>query len=183
MAGQVARVIALYDAFAEQRPPGWPSSGPGALCVLAATGEADVFSGDVARLHGLAKGMRAVALLGDAQRPRRSQARAAARHAPWRLGRRCTPRAESAEGRRQRVRDALLLAGRDPAAWPNAALAIEHAPELAGTPAPRLLEPDRFAELDGVGARAARYRAELARGRWQLPHAFTNDQPNPEEHR
>jgi hypothetical protein len=57
-------------------------------------------------------------------------------------------------------------------------LAIDHAPELAGTPQPRLLEPDRFAELDGLGARAARYRDELRRGRWELPETFAIHQSN-----
>ncbi len=41
-------------------------------------------------------------------------------------GCRCPPRVETAEARRCRVRDAVLLGGRDPAAWPNAALALAH---------------------------------------------------------
>jgi hypothetical protein len=175
MAGRVARAIRLYEAFAGQRPPGWPASGPGALCALAAIGGAQVLAGDVARLFGLAKGMAAAALADDPQRLQRSRARVQARHTPGpsRLAFRLSPRDETAEGRRRRVRDALLIAGRNPSVWPNAWLAIEHAPELAGLSQPRLLEPDRFAELDGLGARAARYRDELKRGRWPLPQAFT----------
>jgi hypothetical protein len=62
------------------------------------------------------------------------------------------------------------LAGADPAAWPNAALAAR-ALRLAGSDSapPELTEPDVYAELDGVGARAARSRTELANGRWALP--------------
>ncbi len=67
------------------------------------------------------------------------------------------------------MRDLVLLEGGDPAAWPNAALALAHLPALVAGSV-RLLGPDRFEELDGVGARAARYRAELERGRWRLPH-------------
>jgi hypothetical protein len=127
-------------------------------------------AGDVARLLMLAKGMRAAALLVDAKRLDRTRARAAARHAPsagrlvFRVVRRL-PRIETAEARRGRVRDAVLLIGRDPAAWPNAELALETLPI-----APRfdLVGPDRCEELDGVGARAARYRNELKQGRWRL---------------
>src|SRR4051812_46430318 len=185
MAGRVARAIRLYEAVSGQRPAGWPSSGPGALCALAAIGGAHVLAGDVARLLQLAEGMAAAALADDPERVQRSRARAQARCAPGpsRLAFRLSPRAETAEGRRRRVRDALLMAGRNPAAWPNASLAIEHAPELAGRPQPRLLEPDRFAELDGLGARAARYRDELKRGHWQLPQVFTDHESNPEDHR
>ena len=63
-----------------------------------------------------------------------------------------------------RVRDAVLLLDRDPAAWPNAELALAALPiaQLA------LLGRDRCEELDGIGARAARYRNELDRGRWRL---------------
>jgi hypothetical protein len=42
------------------------------------------------------------------------------------------------------------------------------------------MEPDRFEELDGLGARAARYRAELARGRWRLPDHFAPDITQPQ---
>jgi hypothetical protein len=86
-----------------------------------------------------------------------------------------SPHGESAEQRRVRVRDAVLLDGGNPAAWPNAALALAHLPALQTAPEVRLLEPDRCEELDGLGARANRYRAELARGRWQLPHDFPTD--------
>ena len=84
------------------------------------------------------------------------------------------------------MRDAVLLAGGDPAAWPNAALALDHLPALraARVSGPQLIDRDSYAELDGVGARATRYRAELARGDWQLPprQTATPDPPtNPQE--
>jgi hypothetical protein len=121
----------------------------------------------------LAKGMRAIALEGDAARVARAAGGARRRTdlpLPFRF-RVSAARWETAEHRRRRVRDAVLLAGGDPAGWPNAELAASHIAELrAGRDRePVLVEPDTFAELDGVGARAARYRAELADGRWQLP--------------
>jgi hypothetical protein len=173
LARRVARAIALYEAFADERPPGWPATGPAALCALAGQRRAAVLAGDVARLMALAKGMRAVARLADEARIARAAASARRRAAPpagpWRFRTRAA-RWESADQRRVRVRDELLLAGADPAAWPNAALAMR-APELAGrhAAAPELIGPDTHPELDGVGARAARYRAELANGRWTLP--------------
>jgi hypothetical protein len=169
LAARTGRAVALYETHADHRPAGWPVSGAGALCALAAQGRAVVFAGDVARLLSLAKGMRAIALADDATRLRRARERARARRAPrpglqFRLP---APRFESAEGRRARVRDAVLLTGGNPASWPNAELALTHLPGIdAG---PRLLEPDRCDELDGTGARATRYRAELARGVWQAP--------------
>jgi len=169
VAARAGRAIELYETHYEHRPDGWPASGPAALCALAAQRRSAVFGGDVARLMVLAKGMRAVALSDDAARLRRARERARARRAP-RAGlqfRLLAPRLESAEGRRVRVRDQVLLAGGDPARWPNAELALAH---LAGLDtSPRLVEPDRCEELDGVGARAARYRTELAAGRWQAP--------------
>lgn len=127
-------------------------------------------AGDVARLLVLAKGMRAAVLMAEAMRLDRARARAAARQAPsagrlvFRVVRRL-PRIETAEARRRRVRDTVLLIGRDPAAWPNAELALETLPIV---PRVELVGPDRCEELDGVGARAARYRNELKRGRWRL---------------
>jgi hypothetical protein len=185
----VRRAIALYEAHAEQRPPGWPSGGAAALCALGAQGRADWLAGDVARLLMLAKAMRATALEHDADRLGRARSRAAKRQAPPEgriVFRTSRPRLESAEQRRQRVRDAVLLAGGDPAAWPNADLALEHIPALraASTSGPQLVDRDSYAELDGVGARVTRYRAELARGDWQLPHhcTATPDPPtNPQE--
>ena len=53
---RVGEAIGLYEAHAEQRPPGWPQSGAAALCVLAAQRRADRLAGDVARLAGLARG-------------------------------------------------------------------------------------------------------------------------------
>jgi hypothetical protein len=174
LAVRVGRAIALYEAFAEHRPPGWPAGGAATMCVLATERRADRFAGDVARLLGLARGMRAAALEHDPARLAHARARAEARHAPatgrfvFRVPRRA-PRIESAEARRCRVRDAVLLLGCDPAAWPNAALALAHLPITPGADAVRLTDPDPCEELDGIGARAARYRAELERGRWQLP--------------
>ena len=72
-------------------------------------------------------------------------------------------------------KDAVLLAGGDPAAWPIAALALEHLPITPGADQVRLLDDDPCHELDGTGARAQRYRAELARGRWQLPKNWASD--------
>ena len=60
----------------------------------------------------------------------------------------------------------MLLAGGDPASWPNAELALANLPAVGGQRV-RLLEPDSFEELDGIGGRATRYRGELARGAWQ----------------
>jgi len=171
---RVSRSIELYEAFAERRPPGWPTGGAATLTVLAAQHRADAFAGDVARLLLLAKGMRAVTLAGDLRRVERARARAVARHAPprGRLTFRTTvrpPRIESAQARRLRVRDAVLLLDRDPAAWPNAALALEHLPISPGAAEVTLLDTDSYEELDGIGARAARYRNELERGRWNRP--------------
>ena len=69
---------------------------------------------------------------------------------------------------------------------PNAALALDHLPALRAARAngPQLIDHDSYAELDGVGARATRYRAELARGGWQLPPHRTptpEEPPNPQE--
>ena len=173
LARKAARAIALYETFADRRPPGWPATGPAALCALASQRRAAVLAGDVARLLVLAKGMRAAAQLADDDRLARAAARARRRAdappGPFRF-RTGAPRWESAEQRRVRVRDELLLADADPAAWPDAALAAR-APELHGrhTEALVITGPDSHAELDGVGARAARYRTELADGRWALP--------------
>lgn len=174
---RVGCAIRLYEAHADRRPDGWPESGAAALCALAGQQRAAVLAGDVARLLALARGMRALALLDDPRRLQRASSRAAARQAPP-VGRfvfRTVPpsagrtRIETAEQRRQRVRDAVLLLGRDPAAWPNAALALEHLPIAPGADQVRLVDADPCEELDGIGARVARYRAELAQGRWRLP--------------
>jgi hypothetical protein len=172
LAGRAAHAIALYERFVDERPPGWPQTGPAALCALAAQRRAAVLAGDIARLLGLASGMRASALLGSAERLERAAARAHRRQrsldpgVPFRTGR---PRWETAEQRRVRVRDELLLAGADPADWPNAALAGQTLARRAPrAPGPEALGPDPHVELDGVGARAARYRAEQRAGRWAL---------------
>jgi hypothetical protein len=179
----VRRAIALYEAHAEHRPPGWPTGGAAALCALAAQGHANWLAGDVARLLTLARAMRATALEHDADRLAGARTRAMWRAAP-REGRiafrTLRPRLETAEQRRHRVRDAVLLAGGNPAAWPNAGLALDHIPTLrAARPGnPQLVDRDSYAELDGFGARAARYRAELTCGHWRLPPHWTTP-PDP----
>lgn len=164
---RVGRAVGLYEAFAEHRPPGWPRGGAAALCVLASQQRAAVLAGDVARLLVLAKGMRAAARVDDARRVQRARARAVARRAPspGPLVFRISARVETAEARRQRVRDAVLLLDRDPAAWPNSELALAALP-IAQL---ELLDSDSCEELDGIGARAARYRDELKRDRWRRP--------------
>lgn len=166
------RAIRRYETHAAHRPPGWPASGAAALCVLAEHRRADRFAGDVARLAQLAKGMQAAALERGPDRLTRARNRACRRRhpspGPLTIDFRRPPRAESAEGRRTRVRDAVLLAGADPASWPNAELALRHAQGIDRPPI-RLLEPDRFEELDGTGARAARYRDQLNQDVWRLP--------------
>jgi hypothetical protein len=81
----------------------------------------------------------------------------------------------SPEHRRQQIRDRVLLLGRDPAAWPNADLAAA----ALGVASPPLAGPDPFDDLDGRGARAARYRAELTAGRFELPPDWTALPPTP----
>jgi hypothetical protein len=177
LARRAASALALYERFADERPPGWPQTGPAAVCALAGQHRAVVLAGDIARLSRLAARMRASALLRSPERLERAAARAHRRQrsqdhgASYRTGR---ARWESAEQRRVRVRDELLLVGADPAAWPNSALAMQvlgrGGPHTVG---PALIGPDPHTELDGVGARAARHRAELARGHWALPADLT----------
>jgi hypothetical protein len=68
LAVRVGRAIALYETFADERPPGWPRGGAAALGALASQRRADVMAGDVARLLVLAKGMRAAVLMVEAMR-------------------------------------------------------------------------------------------------------------------
>jgi hypothetical protein len=56
---RLLRSIALYDAFVEQRPPGWPLSGAGAVCALASQKRAACLAGDIARLEGSPRACRA----------------------------------------------------------------------------------------------------------------------------
>ena len=162
-----------------------PPAGPAALCALASQQRAASLAGDVARLLMLAKGMRAAARLRDPERTPRAVRRAQARGAvpDTRIQyRRAAPSQETAEQRRRRVRDAVLLGGGDPAAWPNAELALAHVHD-DGTPEPRVVGPNPCAELDGVGARAQRYRHELETGRWTLAAGWTDpiaQSPNPQ---
>jgi hypothetical protein len=167
--GRRARhAIALFEQHAHQRPPGWPATGSAALCALASQGRAATFAGDVARLLILAKQMRAIAEAGDKAWLRRAQVQAERRSvrsaSPLPFRRAAGPRLVAPEHRRQAVRDRVLLSGGDPSAWPNAALAAA----AVGLPTPSLTGPDPFDELDGRGARAARYRADLPAGRLEL---------------
>jgi hypothetical protein len=188
VARRARHAIRLYEAFTVKRPPGWPASGAAALCALASQRRAAVFAGDVARLLVLAKGMRAAALERDADRVARAAIRAQRRRAatPGPVGfRLASARWETAELRRRRVRDALLHAGDDPAAWPNSELAERHHPQLRAQLAarPALVGTETFAELDGVAARAHRHRAQLASGRWQLDARWQSSMstPDPQE--
>jgi hypothetical protein len=166
----VGRAIRLYEAHRAHRPPGWPESGAAALCVLGSQRRATRLTGDLSRLLTLAKAMRAAAFETDAARLDRARARAADRErpAPTRLA---GARWETCEQRRRRVRDAVLLAGGNPAAWPNAELALGCLPG----PDVALVGRDLVDELDGYGARAARFRAELGRGLWDLPSSDSTD--------
>jgi hypothetical protein len=77
----------------------------------------------------------------------------------------------------------VLADGGDPVAWPNAELARRWlpAPRL-GADEPQLVGRDTFAALDGISARADRYRAELDNGRWWLPPGWPDPlQPTTEE--
>jgi hypothetical protein len=59
--------------------------------------------------------------------------------------------------------------------------------EALGRSSPRTVRPaligrDLHAELDGIGARAACYCADLARGRWALPtDSYLTTTSNPRE--
>jgi hypothetical protein len=176
--------VELYETFASERPPGWPESGPAALCGLARQERAATLAGDVARLLILGKAMRAATRLEDRERTaraaRRIQARSEVRDQRFSY-RRSAALQETAEQRRRRVRDALLLSGGDPASWPNADLALDHLPQLSVMSATRIVGPTECSELDGVGARAARYRRELETGRWTLPAGWTAQPLNPQE--
>ena len=61
LARRTSHALRLYEAFATQRPPGWPAAGSAALLALAGQRRADSLAGDVARLLILAKQMRAAA--------------------------------------------------------------------------------------------------------------------------
>jgi hypothetical protein len=144
-----ARAIALYEAFADQRPPGWPASGAAALTALAAQQRAASLAGDIARLLILAKDMRAAALERGSERLAAMRRRAERRNAPSPPGRfefrtGGAPRYESEAQLRDRLRDDLLLVGEHPGRYPDLAIAqdfvrrLHHAAaELGVTPAPR----------------------------------------------
>ena len=73
----------------------------------------------------------------------------------------------------------MLLAGGDPGGVAERrARARATLPALRDrAAAPQLVGRDRCEELDGIGARADRYRAELARGRWQLHAGWPRPDP------
>jgi hypothetical protein len=187
--GQQQRAVAaaaLYEQHTEHRPPGWPATGAGALCALAAQGRAATLEGDIARLLILARDMRACSLLQDDDRSHRMTARAARRTAAAddpapRLGRRVPPRFETAEQRRLRLRDELLLAGENPGHWTIAA-ALAH--RFGLNVAADLIDPDVDKELDGTRARQRRYADELRQGRWELsPQLAERAAPTPDDGR
>jgi hypothetical protein len=163
--------IALYEQHADHRPPGWPRAGAAALCVLAALRRADTLEGDIARLLVLAKDMRACTLVDDAERRARITRRASARAraTPGRLAFRCSrpARWETIELRRRKLRDELLLAGKDPSTWTINA-AIEHRAD-SNLPTQLVGADVVDQELDGARSRQLRYADELRIGRWDLP--------------
>jgi hypothetical protein len=183
----------LYEAFAEQRPPGWPAAGAGALCALAAQRRAATFEGDIARLRILAKDMRAAALHADSEHVARAAERARRRAdggprrgpgAEPRFTFRQTapegrPRFETPELRRLRVRDELLRVGEHPGlASARTCSAPDARPPSARRPArPRGATPVLYRLPDGMTERAQRYRRELADGRWALPDAWSEATP------
>lgn len=177
-AGQLERAraaIAAYERYADYRPAAWPRSGAATLCALAAQRRAETLDGDIARLARLARDMHATARHRDPDRPERQRRRARRRatalrqaRLPFRFRRPEGAGVETAQQRRERVRDQLLLAGQNPGAWPNAAIAIDsiYSPATTG---PTLVGPDPHAELDGAAARARRYANEQQRGLWNSP--------------
>jgi hypothetical protein len=189
LAGQLREAASLYEAFSSRRPAGFPPSAGAALMVLAAQRRAEVLAGDVARLMILAKGMRAVALRDDHDRLRRAEQRAVKRHrrrtqpAPGTM-RLARPEALVAwihpEIQRRRRRDEDLLALtrlRDQ-------LSDEQLREMAAsgvTVARTLLEDGTVPKAapldDGLAARARRFEADLAAGRWALPDGWPTPRP------
>jgi hypothetical protein len=162
-ARQAAVAIELYEAFAAQRPPGWPDTGPAALLVLAARGRAATLRGDLATLLILAKGMRAVALHADPERVARARRRALKRAMPKnvRFAFRTVARAptadwpEPAEHGRRRIRDAALLAGFHPGVEPDVLDALDRPVDA----------DERLPSSDGPDGYKARYLAWEARQR------------------
>ena len=181
-AGQLRRAaaaIALYEQHAAHRPPGWPEAGAAALCALATQRIGRDFEHDVARLRRLAKDMRALGEHADAEHVARARRRAERRwdqttptRIPFRTLRHPAqrPRFETAEGRRRRIRDLLLMLNEHPGLSANVFLASWHAykrHEALGDRNPG--DPAEYALPDGLTARAQRYQREIAAGRWNLP--------------
>jgi hypothetical protein len=190
--GQLRRAtgaIALYEAFAEARPSGWPAAGAAALCVLAAQRRAATLEGDISRLRLLAKDMRAAALHADPDRVERARRRAERRADASASGgsqgalrfvfrqARGSGRArfETPELRRLRVRDELLRDGDHPGLSPNVFRAGWEAAKRRQAGADPWGDPVLYRLPDGLTERAQRYQRELADGRWALPE----DWPSP----
>lgn len=193
--GQLRRAtdtIALYEAFADQRPPGWPAAGAAALCVLAAQQRAATLEGDIARLRCLAKDMRAVALHADAERVARATQRADRRAGGYAApdairftfrqsppgGR---PRFETPELRRLRIRDELLRAGEHPGLSPNVFRSSWEAAMRHQAGAHPHGDPVLYRLPDGMTERAQRYQREIHDGRWTLPASWTPDDDSEDE--
>lgn len=178
---QAARAIATYEAHVAARPPGWPESGAAALCVLAATGRAATIAGDIARLRILATDMRAVLLHDDLGRLAAAKRRAEKRarppappegqlHMRWNRAQPPQPRRwETPELRRRRVRDELLRDGRHPGLDADVNRAGWEAAQRHDAGEPAHMDPAVYRLPDGMTARAHRYLAEVADGRWTLP--------------
>jgi len=173
---QAAAAIALYEAFAEQRPPGWPAGGPAALLVLAGRGRATTLRGDLATLLILAKGMRAVALYTNLERVARARRRALKRAMPKQVRfafRRPADRAgfsEPAELRRMRIRDEALLAGAHPGSTPTS-LTIWTGLLTPTTGCPRRMAPAATRLATWPGRRASAPHAAYSRSATMTHHS------------
>ena len=185
---RAARAVALYEAHAPARPPGWPASGACALTVLAAQRRAASLAGDVQRLLNLAKDMRALERHADPERVAAARRRAHARDAGadsagasgrlrFRLRRPGRPRLETPEGRRRRVRDELLRGGEHPGLSPHVFDEAWRAAERHDAGELAWGDPDLYRLPDGMTERARRYQRELAAGRWPLPASWPTPAP------
>jgi hypothetical protein len=166
--------IGVYEANAAYRPPGWPSTGAGAVCALAPTTTSLAHA--AAQLQILASNMAARSLRDQAERPdrqrRRAQRRATERNTTALAGRFTfrqsmtdeLPRWLSDEQLVERVRDRLLGAGYDPGVY-----TLQRALWLLGWDRKPRNRELQWQVLDGAAARAYRYLEELRVGRWTLP--------------
>src|SRR5215211_1284602 len=175
-ARQAVAAIELYEAFAAQRPPGWPDTGPAALLVLAARGRAATLRGDLATLLILGKGMRAVALYTNLERVARARRRALKRAMPKQVRfafRRPADRAgfsEPAELRRMRIRDEALLAGAHPGSTPTS-LTIWTGLLTPTTGCPRRMAPAATRLATWPGRRASAPHAAYSRSATMTHHS------------